>query len=105
MTKFDGYTATILPGYEERLKVVNKASLQISHIEDTDGDWYQCSIVINNGKEDSPVNDSWIHLTVHSKFPCVSSRLHNSWIYLSVLPCSLCLLLPQQHLDIPDCTL
>ncbi|XP_059151926.1 protein turtle homolog A-like, partial [Physella acuta] len=69
LVKFEGYNnPAVMEGYKDRLDVVNKASLQISHIESSDEGWYSCEVYFTVERDDKkrlPSDYSWVYLTVH----------------------------------------
>lgn len=54
--------------YENRVRLVNEISLEISHIQESDEGWYECSVIYLDGSENREANGTWIYLNVYSKY-------------------------------------
>ncbi|XP_064598844.1 protein turtle homolog B-like [Liolophura sinensis] len=53
-------------GYKSRVRLLDHGSLELSQIKPSDEGWYECKIILLDGKEDSSVNGSWVHLNVNT---------------------------------------
>ena len=65
---YDKYTPHIHELYENRVRLVDEISLEISHIQESDEGWYECSVIYVDGSGDEEANGTWIYLNVYSKY-------------------------------------
>ncbi|XP_052803982.1 uncharacterized protein LOC128234061 isoform X2 [Mya arenaria] len=73
LVKFDGYAANVHPQFEERVRLVNGISLEISHIQESDEGWFECNVIYLNGIDNKEANGTWIYLNVYIPPKLISS--------------------------------
>ena len=66
--QFNGYPPHIDAGFEERITLIEQASIRVSDIRTSDEGWYECSIVFLDGNDESNVNGTWIYLSVNCEY-------------------------------------
>ncbi|GIZ03317.1 protein turtle [Caerostris extrusa] len=63
---YDGYPPHAGEGYEGRVSLAEKASLNLTNVHESDQGWYECKVYFLNRPPDSPKNGTWVHLDVHA---------------------------------------
>ncbi|GFY72498.1 protein turtle [Trichonephila inaurata madagascariensis] len=63
---YDGYPPHAGDGYEGRVSLAEKASLNLTNVHESDQGWYECKVYFLNRPPDSPKNGTWVHLDVHA---------------------------------------
>ena len=69
--KFNGYPPHIDPTFSNRVRLIEKATIEISEIRKSDEGWYECKIIFLDGMDESKVNGTWIYLSVNGKSYCL----------------------------------
>ncbi|GBM75783.1 Protein turtle [Araneus ventricosus] len=64
---YDGYPPHAGDGYEGRVSLAEKASLNLTNVHESDQGWYECKVYFLNRPPDSPKNGTWVHLDVHGE--------------------------------------
>ena len=78
LSRFGDYPPTIHPKYQNRVRLVNDISLELSHIREFDQGWYECKVIFVDGIGNEDSNGTWIHLNVNSEYPMLCNILVNS---------------------------
>jgi len=68
--QFNGYPPHVDAGYQDRVRLVEQASIEISDLRSSDEGWYECSVVFLDGPtaddvDDASSNGTWIYLSVY----------------------------------------
>ncbi|KAH7639027.1 protein turtle [Dermatophagoides farinae] len=61
---YDGYHPHIGEGYENRVSLSGRASLNLTNVRDTDQGWYECKVFFLNRPPEPIKNGTWVHLDV-----------------------------------------
>jgi|SRR6218665_3515941 len=78
--QFNGFPPHFDTKYLGRVRLVDKASIELKNIVPSDEGWYECSIVFIDGTDRSNQNGTWVYLSVHSEYTALSVaifRLYN----------------------------
>jgi hypothetical protein len=65
--QFNGFPPHIDAGFQGRVRLVDRASIEIRDLVPIDEDWYQCSIVFldGGGSDRNSVNGTKIYLSIN----------------------------------------
>ena len=66
--QFNGYPPHIDTSYQGRIRVVERASIEVSDIRMSDEGWYECRIIFLDGNDESNTNGTWIYLSVNCEY-------------------------------------
>lgn len=70
--------------FQGRLKLIEKATIEIMEVKMDDAGWYECCLAFYDGAEETEVLRSWINLTIHCEFVMLSFVCHG--IVISSFP-------------------
>ena len=86
--KFNGYPPHIDPTFSNRVRLIEKATIEISEIRKSDEGWYECKIIFLDGMDESKVNGTWIYLSVNGKSYCLICPRKDCIVFWNV-PCEI----------------
>ncbi|XP_064650617.1 uncharacterized protein LOC135502063 [Lineus longissimus] len=64
--KFNTFSPHIDESYKDRIRLVEKASIELSNIKGTDEGWYECIVNFMDGTDTTTQNGTWIYLSVNA---------------------------------------
>ena len=72
--QYNGYTPHIDANYNNRVRLIEQASIELMDVRIEDEGWYECSVsFMSKGMDKTTTNGTWIYLSVNCKYCTVGA--------------------------------